>query len=323
MNDIPEIFDTEIKKQEKFLKNHTENWQKINKKFREDSLLFQENFLKNSHKNHEAKPYFELIENENHEIRTDLRNWFTLTIDGADARDLDDAISIAKFENGDFLLGVHIADVSHFVTEKSPIDREARNRGTSVYLPTRVIPMLPETLSNDLCSLNPHTNKNTLTCLMRINPKTGKVLHADIFASIIESQYRGIYDEIYKNFSEKKFENPLLERAILDSFELFEILKKRRKKEGKIEFETTELYFDFDEKNTKTPTKIKKRERNDAHMLIEEFMVIANEEVAKWCSKRKIPFLSRVHPEPSEESTKIIENILQNHKDQKKIFAKK
>lgn len=274
--------------------------------------MVQEKFLENFYKNNENKPYFATAKNENNETRVDLRNWYTLTIDGADARDLDDAISVATFADGNILLGVHIADVSHFVTEKSPIDHEAHNRGTSIYLPNRVIPMLPETLSNDLCSLNPHTLKNTLTCLMKIDKKTGKVLHTDIFASIIESQHRGIYENIFKNFEEKNFENPVFEATICKAFELFEILKKRRKKEGKITFETTELYFDFDKNNEKTPAKIRKRERNDAHMLIEECMVLANEEVAKWCTKRKIPFLSRVHPEPSEESIKIIENIFKN-----------
>lgn len=161
----------------------------------------------------------------------DLTNWYTLTIDGADAKDLDDAISIAKFDDENYLLGVHIADVSHFVAEKSPIDREARERGTSIYLPEKVIPMLPETFSNHLCSLTPETEKKTLTALMKINAKTGKVLHTDIFKSLIQSQYRGIYDEIYKNFYEKNFADKNLETTILTAFELFEILKKRRKKE--------------------------------------------------------------------------------------------
>ena len=258
-------------------------------------------------KNFENFPYFETISDGNEE-RIDLRNWFTLTIDGADARDLDDAISVAKFKNGNFLLGVHIADVSHFVTEKSPIDIEARERGSSVYLPEKVIPMLPETLSNDLCSLNPNTDKKTLTCLLRIDEKTGKVLKSDIFKSLIKSGHRGIYDEIYKNFSEKNFQNPLLEKTIITAFELFEILKKRREKEGKMSFETTELHFKTNANHE--VTEIIKRDRNDAHILIEEFMVIANEEVAKWCYKRKIPYLSRFHDAPNEESFKIIEEII-------------
>lgn len=249
-----------------------------------------------------------------------MRNWYTFTIDGADARDLDDAISIAEFTNGDYLLGVHIADVSYYVTEKSPIDTEARSRGTSIYLPNRVIPMLPETLSNDLCSLNPNTDKNTLTCLMRIEPRSGKVLHTDIFASVIDSKHRGVYEDIFEKFSKKNFQDEMLKNAIESSFSLYKILEKRRKKEGKIGFEATELYFDFTDNTDYIPDAIRKRERNEAHMLIEEFMVIANEEVAKWCTKRKIPFLSRVHPEPSEEGAKIIENILQKNSPNSKKF---
>ena len=128
---------------------------------------------------------------------------------------------------------------------------------------------------------------------MKIDKKSGKVLHTDIFESLIQSQHRGEYGKIFENFQKKSFENTLLENTIFSAFELFEIIKKRRKKEGKISFETTELYFDF-EKNSHTPIGIRKRDRNDAHRLIEEFMVLANEEVAKWCTKRKIPFLSRV-----------------------------
>ncbi len=323
LNNISENWNSDIKKQEKFLKNSEENWKKVENNFRVDSLLASEQWISEAYKVHADLPYFATI-SDNTETRVDLRNWYTLTIDGADAKDLDDAISIARLDDGSYLLWVHIADVSHFVTEKSPIDIEARNRGTSIYLPEKVIPMLPETLSNHLCSLTPETSKKTLTALMKIEAKTGRVLHTDIFTSYIQSQHRGVYDEIFKNFSEKNFADKKLEITINSAFELFEILKKRRQKEGKISFETTELYFQF-ENNSHIPTGIKKRERNNAHILIEEFMVIANEEVAKWCTKRKIPFLSRIHDEPSDEWLRIIENILRENpqkKKQKKILEK-
>lgn len=322
LNEIPETWNKDIEKQEKFLKNTTTNWKKVENSFREDSIFRDEKSLISTHKIQQNLPYFSQVADENGEIRVDFRNWHTITIDGADVKDLDDAISIAKFENGEFLLGVHIADVSHYVSEKSPIDMEAMKRGTSIYLPTRVIPMLGETLSNNLCSLTPHTIKNTLSCIMRIHPKSGKVLKTDIVASIIESRHRGVYDDIFENFTEQNFENTFLKNTMNEGFELFEILKKRRKKEGKMSFETTELYFDFDDEK-KTPIAIRKRERNNAHILIEEFMVITNEEVAKWCSKRKIPFLSRVHPEPSEEATRAIFEMMERKNPKKKNFEKK
>ena len=321
LHNIPEKWNPEIRKQEKFLKNLYEKFEKIEPNFRVDSLIADEKNLIPAFKNNPDLSYFNQLSSGT-EQRVDLRNWYTLTIDGADAKDLDDAISIAKYDDGNFLLGVHIADVSHFVTEKSPIDHEARTRGTSIYLPQKVIPMLPETLSNHLCSLTPETEKKTLTCLMKIDKKSGKMLHTDIFESLIQSQHRGEYGKIFENFQKKSFENTLLENTIFSAFELFEIIKKRRKKEGKISFETTELYFDF-EKNSHTPIGIRKRDRNDAHRLIEEFMVLANEEVAKWCTKRKIPFLSRVHDEPNDEGIQILENILgKNRKKSEKILPK-
>lgn len=230
LNEISETWNADIQKQEKFLKNMHENWKTTENNFRTDSLLMQENSLLNEHKINADMPYFASI-SDGDNIRVDLRNWYTLTIDGADAKDLDDAISIARYNDGNFLLGVHIADVSHFVGKKSPIDIEARSRGTSIYLPEKVIPMLPETLSNHLCSLTPETEKNTLTALMKVEVKTGRVLHTDIFTSRIQSRHRGIYEHIFQNFQEKNFSDQKLKQTIEVAFELFEILKKRRKKE--------------------------------------------------------------------------------------------
>ena len=284
--------------------------------------------------------------------RLDLRLWPTMTIDGADAKDLDDAISIARYENGDFLLGVHIADVAEYVTENSDLDTEAYLRGTSIYTPGKVIPMLPEILSNDRCSLHPGSPKLTLSILMRVDAM-GQVKESFVTESVIESMKKWIYDEIWEEmrdisavwenmdwgigggneskiknqewvgqnriatpegfgtFSSKSTVSRLWEKKEnqLSHFSsLYTILEKRREKEGKILFEMTECYFDLDEeRNVKN---IRKRERNDAHMMIEEFMVLANEEIAKWCASKKIPFLSRVHEAPSEEKNREIREII-------------
>ena len=248
--------------------------------------------------------------------RTDFRDWYTLTIDGSDAKDLDDAISIRQENNGDYTLAVHIADVAEYVTEWSTIDREAIMRATSIYTPGKVIPMLPEILSNDLCSLHPGTMKLTLSCVMLVDPR-GNVKHTDIVEGIIESRHRGVYDDIAKRQNDPHPEKNELGGVLNIAFSLYHILEKRRRKEGKITFESTEIYFDFGDQtqrnNTiKTPLWIKKRERNDAHKLIEEFMVLANEEVAKWCHTNGLPFLSRVHGLPGNEQTEIIQGILRN-----------
>lgn len=257
------------------------------------------------------------LQSESSPARTDFRDWYTLTIDGSDAKDLDDAISIRQEKNGDYTLAVHIADVAEYVTEWSVIDREAIMRATSIYTPGKVIPMLPEILSNDLCSLHPGNMKLTLSCVMLVDT-TGNVKHTEIVEGIIESRHRGIYDDIARRQDDWYLEKNELNEVLKIAFSLYHILEKRRRKEGKITFESTEIYFDFGHKNAvsttaKTPLWIKKRERNDAHKLIEEFMVLANEEVAKWCHHHGLPFLSRVHGLPGNEQTEIIQWILQNN----------
>ncbi len=244
--------------------------------------------------------------------RMDFRDWYTFTIDGSDTKDLDDAISLRKLENGNYFLAVHIADVSEYVSEWSVIDREAYRRTTSIYTPWRVVPMLPEILSNQLCSLSPGTEKLTLSCIMEINQR-GSVVHTDIVESVIVSQHRWVYEDIEKTYlalwNWKHHLSPL-EDAILLGYELYEIIQLRRKKEGKILFESTELRFEFDTNNVKErkiPKNGSKRGRTNAHKLIEEFRVMANEEVAKWCEKHTIPFLSRIHSLPGNDQMKIIE----------------
>ncbi len=255
--------------------------------------------------------------------RTDFRDWYTLTIDWPDAKDIDDALSIRQEKNGDYLLAVHIADVAEYVRENCLLDQESLIRATSIYTPGKVIPMLPEILSNDLCSLHPWKMKLTLSCVMTID-SNWQVKHTEIVEGIIESQHRGVYDDIENRYKRLKLWKQSLnqdgfrelDNTIQLAFSLYFILEKRRRKEGKITFESTEISFDFDNKNLseskeKVPLQIRKRERNDAHKLIEEFMVLANEEVAKWCNNNKIPFLSRVHGLPGNEQTEIIQWILQ------------
>ena len=316
-----------------------------------------------------VKEYFpSLLSRDSEHLRTDFRNIFTMTIDGADAKDLDDAISIARYEWWEYFLTVHIADVSEYVTEWSALDIEALRRTTSIYTPGKVIPMLPEKLSNDLCSLHPWSAKFTLSILMKIDTD-GQVLASFITEGIIQSDKRGIYEEIIEwgmntlnvwvdekplggsgintVWTKMKSENWWAERGSLsfstletfdtfghksmeagsrlppshewqiqtrdiphldDFFTLFHILERRRKQEGKIIFESSEPIFMFDQEGN--VTNIEKRERWASHKMIEEFMVLANEEVAKWCAKRHLPFLSRIHHFPPQENLKIIQEII-------------
>lgn len=235
------------------------------------------------------------------QIRTDFRDWFTMTIDSRDAKDLDDAISIARYDDGGYLLGVHIADVAEYVHENSPLDREARERTTSIYTPDKVIPMLPKSLSDDLCSLHPGSPKLTLSLLIRLT-KEARVIDTFLTEWIIESKCQGVYEDIER---EKNSSEP---SDFLHFFALYRALAKRRKKEGKILFISTEPVFSLD--TTGKVVDIQKRERLDAHMLIEEYMVLANEEVAKWCDKHGIPFLSRAHGEPPEVHQPLIREII-------------
>ena len=188
--------------------------------------------------------------------------------------------------------------------------------------------MLTEVLSNDLCSLHPGEPKLTLSCIMEIDHQ-GYVKHTDIVESIIESEHRGIYEEIATHENEIIKKTNKLNESLEVAFTLYHLLEKRRRKEWKITFESTEIYFEFENTDIsvqKTPKNIKKRERNNAHKLIEEFMVLANEEVAKWCDKNGLPFLSRVHGLPGNEQTEIIQGILQSVKNDRKwwniIFGK-
>lgn len=234
--------------------------------------------------------------------RRDLRNKRIVTIDGEDAKDLDDAVSIEILKNGNYLLGVHIADVSHYVKENTDLDREAYSRGTSVYLVDRVIPMLPQRLSNGICSLNPNEDRLALSCEMEINEK-GVVVSHEIFKSIIKTSERMTYTDVKAILFDEVPE--LMERYkdLITDFKLMkdltELLRNRRMSRGAIDFDFDEAKIIVDENGK--PLDIIKRERSISEQIIEEFMLIANETVAEHFYWLQIPFLYRIHEDPDQE----------------------
>ena len=242
--------------------------------------------------------------------RLDLRNLQIFTIDPPDAKDFDDAVSLEKLENSNYKLGVHIADVSHYVRKDSFIDKEAYERGTSVYLVDRVIPMLPESLSNQLCSLQPEEDKLTYSCLMEVT-KEGTVLNYELKPSIINSKRRFTYEEVQSIVNGKTNDSyfPILSEMMKFS----KILRHKRLKEGGIDFETPEVNIILDMQGF--PVQISRKEMLDSNRLIEEFMLLANKTVATHIqgqSKReKIhPFIYRVHDKPDEEKMKKFSEFL-------------
>lgn len=236
------------------------------------------------------------------ENRRDLRNETIVTIDGADAKDLDDAVTVKKLPNGNYKLGVHIADVSHYVTEGSPIDREAFKRGTSVYLVDRVIPMIPHRLSNGICSLNPHVDRLTLSCEMEINDK-GTVVNYEIFPSVIRSTERMTYSDVNKILVDQDEELREKYRELVPMFEtmaeLAAILRKKRFARGAIDFDFKEAQVLVDDEGH--PVDVVIRERSVAEKLIEEFMLVANETVAEHFYWMEVPFIYRIHEDPKED----------------------
>lgn len=234
--------------------------------------------------------------------RRDLRNEIIVTIDGADAKDLDDAVTVTKLENGNYKLGVHIADVSHYVKEGSPIDREAEERGTSVYLVDRVIPMIPHRLSNGICSLNPKVDRLTLSCSMEIDAE-GVVVDHDIFQSVIKTTERMTYSDVNRILVDQDEETRNRYEALVPMFELMEelaaTLRNKRMNRGAIDFDFKESKVLVDEDGK--PTDVVLRERSVAEKLIEEFMLAANETVAEHFHWMEVPFIYRIHEEPKED----------------------
>ncbi|MFL0504216.1 ribonuclease R [Ureibacillus sp. 179-F W5.1 NHS] len=234
--------------------------------------------------------------------RRDLRNETIVTIDGADAKDLDDAVTVTKLEDGTYKLGVHIADVSYYVTEGSIIDTEAYERATSVYLTDRVIPMIPHRLSNGICSLNPQVDRLTLSCEMIID-QNGQVIEHEIFQSVIKTTERMTYSDVYKILEEedeeliKRYEK--LVPMFQDMKDLAAILRNKRMERGAIDFDFKESKVLVDEDGW--PTDIVIRERTVSERLIEEFMLAANETVAEHFHWMQVPFLYRIHEDPKPE----------------------
>lgn len=224
-----------------------------------------------------------------------------ITIDGADAKDLDDAVSIKKLDNGNYLLGVYIADVSFYVEEKKAIDISAFERGTSVYLTDRVIPMLPHKLSNDLCSLNPHTNKLVIGCEMEIN-HDGKVVSHDIFEGVINTKYRMTYKDVNLMLEEEdksviaQYQD--LYPDLLLMRELAKVLNTMRNNRGALDFDIPEGKIIVDENGK--PIDVVKVVRGVGEKIIEEFMLIANETVAETITHMGLPFIYRIHDNPNE-----------------------
>ena len=240
--------------------------------------------------------------------RKDLRDLFTVTIDGRDSKDFDDAISIEKDEE-EFILYVHIADVSHYVKENSEIDKEAYQRGNSTYLYNIVLPMLPEELSNGICSLNPNENRLALSLKMRIN-KLGKVVDYKIYKSIIKSNYRLVYDDVndYLDNKEKVYDDEILIGKLELFDNLYKILKNKREKRGAIDFNFTESQIDVNEKGDVLNISI--FERGSANKMIEEFMLVSNETIASLFAYMDFPSLYRIHEKPKDEKVESFKNIL-------------
>ena len=236
-----------------------------------------------------------------------------VTIDGEDAKDLDDAVSIERLDNGRYRLGVHIADVSHYVREKNPLDKEALKRGTSVYLIDRVIPMLPKKLSNGICSLNPKVDRLTLSCIMVIDG-SGKVLDHEIVESVIRTNERMTYTDVTKILKDNDPELSKRYDYLLDDFkameELCNILYKKRTKRGAIDFEFEESKIILNEFGK--PIDIKPYEREIANRIIEEFMLVCNETVAEHMFWSHLPFVYRIHEDPDEEKLEKFREFIYN-----------
>ncbi|WP_153127280.1 ribonuclease R [Peribacillus tepidiphilus] len=250
----------------------------------------------------QAKQTPDSIDESEIQNRRDLRDEMIVTIDGADAKDLDDAVTVRKLDNGNYKLGVHIADVSYYVKEGSPIDREAYERGTSVYLVDRVIPMIPHRLSNGICSLNPKVDRLTLSCEMEID-EDGQVVNHEIYQSVIKTTERMTYSDVNKILVDKDEELRKRYEPLVPMFEEMEklasILRAKRMKRGAIDFDFKEAKVLVDEEGK--PIDVVLRERSVAERLIEEFMLVANETVAEHFHWMDVPFIYRIHEDPKED----------------------
>ena len=244
--------------------------------------------------------------------RRDLRNWQMVTIDGEDAKDLDDAVSLTR-EGENYVLGVHIADVTNYVQENSAIDREAKERGTSVYLVDRVIPMLPHRLSNGICSLNAGEDRLALSCIMAVNPK-GNVIGHEIAETVIRVDERMTYTGVKKILEDHDPAETQKYRELLPMLEqmqeLSQILRERRQRRGSIDFDFPEAKIVLDDKGQ--PVEIMPYDRNVATKIIEDFMLLANETVAEDYYWQEIPFVYRTHEAPEEDKIRTLAAFINN-----------
>lgn len=270
-----------------------------------DAILFAENIGTDFSEEtlNEVKTIADKVSEEEIEGRLDLRDKLIFTIDGDDARDFDDAVSIEKTESGMYRLGVHIADVTHYVKENSPLDKEAFERGTSVYLPDRVVPMLPKKLSNGICSLNPGEDRLTLSVFMEFD-KMGRQEKYEIYKSVIHSKERMTYNDVTELLTSPSEELSKRYGHLTDMLKDMEILartlKKKRMERGSIDFDFPEAKIIVDTDGV--PTDIVREKNGISNNIIEEFMLAANETVAEYAFWSEIPFVYRVHEPPTTES---------------------
>ncbi|MBN1223038.1 MAG: ribonuclease R [Candidatus Aminicenantes bacterium] len=246
---------------------------------------------------------------KDYEGRADYREWRTVTIDGPDAQDFDDAVSIKAGKNGHFHLGVHIADVSHYVKPGSALDLEALHRGTSVYFPDLTLPMLPEKLSNNVCSLRPKEDKLTISVLLEVDGE-GRSVQAQFLPSLIRTVERMTYESVYGIFEgDKPIRKKYLHLVpdLLLMRDLARLLRARRRREGSLDFDLAEPRLIYEGSSL---LGVVPAERNEAHQLIEEFMVAANEAVAAFLSERGAPMIFRVHPPPATDDLVKLKDVL-------------
>ena len=257
-------------------------------------IFFPDNVLEESQRLPDLIPAAEIAK------RKDMRPILTFTIDPVDAKDFDDAISIRTLENGQLEIGVHIADVGYYVEPETALDKEAYTRATSVYLPDRVNPMLPERISNELCSLRPHEDKLTFSAIFRMTPK-GEIKHSWLGRTVIHSDHRFTYEEVQEIIEQQ---TGLHQPVIATLNELAQRFRKQRFKKGAINFSSTEVRFKLDEKGK--PIGIMVKESKESHQLVEEFMLLANRTVAEYVgkitlNKKPVPFPYRIHATPDKE----------------------
>ena len=270
-------------------------------KISEIALEFGFNLAFNDEVKEELKYIPNAVNKEDLKGRRDFRNLDIITIDGDDSKDFDDAVYLDELPNGNYSLGVYIADVSHYVKEGSPLDKEALKRGTSLYLADRVIPMLPHELSNGICSLNPDEDRLVLACIMEYS-KLGKLVNYEICEGVINSHHRMTYNKVNKilNGDQELIDEYSDIAPMLKNMEEFsKVLRELRHKKGGIEFDTVEYSFRLNSDGS--PKEIIKRERMDAEKLIEDFMLAANETVAYHMNIMNLPIVYRIHEKPDQD----------------------